>query len=144
MPWWGWVALGTLLLGAEMALVDAEFFLVFIGISALLVGIADLLGLALPAWGEFLVFAIIAGGSMVLFRQKVYALVKGSAKDIETIPVGETLSVDVEIPVGGRGRAECRGTTWSVVNVGTEAIAAGAMASIQKIDGTTLKISNLT
>jgi len=144
MPWWGWVALGTLLLGAEMALVDAEFFLVFIGISALLVGIADLLGLALPAWGEFLVFAIIAGGSMVLFRQKVYALVKGSAKDIETIPVGETLSVDVEIPVGGRGRAEYRGTTWSVVNVGTEAIAAGAMASIQKIDGTTLKISNLT
>jgi membrane protein implicated in regulation of membrane protease activity len=144
MPWWGWVALGTLLLGAEMALVDAEFFLVFIGISALLVGIADLLGLALPAWGEFLVFAIIAGGSMVLFRQKVYALVKGSTKDIETIPVGETLSVDVEIPVGGRGRAEYRGTTWSVVNVGTEAIAAGAMASIQKIDGTILKISNLT
>lgn len=144
MPWWGWVALGTLLLGAEMALVDAEFFLVFIGISALLVGIADLLGLALPAWGEFLVFAIIAGGSMVLFRQKVYALVKGSAKEIETIPVGETLSIDVEIPVGGRGRAEYRGTTWSVVNVGTEAIAAGAMASIQKIDGTILKISNLT
>lgn len=144
MPWWGWVALGTLLLGAEMALVDAEFFLVFIGISALLVGIADLLGLALPAWGEFLVFAIIAGGSMVLFRQKVYALVKGSTKDIETIPVGETLSVDVEIPVGGRGRAEYRGTTWSVVNVGTEAIPAGAMASIQKIDGTILKISNLT
>lgn len=144
MPWWGWVALGTLLLGAEMALVDAEFFLVFIGISALLVGIADLLGLALPAWGEFLVFAIIAGGSMVLFRQKVYALVKGSAKEIETIPVGETLSIDVEIPVGGRGRAEYRGTTWSVVNVGTEAIAAGAIASIQKIDGTILKISNLT
>jgi len=143
MPWWGWVALGTLLLGAEMALIDAEFYLVFIGVSALLVGIADLLGLAVPAWGEFLIFAALAGGSMVFFRRQVYTLVKGNAKDIETIPVGEPLQVDVDIPAGGRGRVAYRGTTWSVVNVGTEAIAAGTMASIQQIDGTVLKISNL-
>ena len=143
MPWWGWIALGTLLLGAEMALIDAEFYLVFIGVSALLVGIADLLGLAVPAWGEFLIFAALAGGSMVFFRRQVYKLVKGDAKEIESIPIGETLPVDADIPAGGRGRVDYRGSTWSVVNIGTKTIAAGTMASIQQIDGTVLKISNI-
>ncbi len=142
MPWWGWIALGTLLLGAEMALIDAEFFLVFIGISAILVGMADLLGLAVPAWGEFLIFAALAGGSMVFFRQRVYTLVRGNTKDIETIPIGEKISVDTDIAAGGKARVEYRGTTWSVVNVGTEIITAGTTASIQQIDGTVLKISN--
>jgi membrane protein implicated in regulation of membrane protease activity len=143
MPWWGWIALGTILLGAEMALIDAEFYLVFIGISALLVGLADLLGLAVPAWGEFLIFAALAGGSMVFFRRQVYKLVKGDAKDIEAIPMGEPLPIDIDIPAGGRARVAYRGTTWSVVNVGTEAIAAGTTASIKRIDGTVLKISNI-
>ena len=143
MPWWGWIALGTLLLGAEMAVIDAEFFLVFIGVSALLVGVADLLGLAVPAWGEFLIFAALAGGSMIFFRRKVYALVKGNAADIETIPLGETLPVDTDIPAGGRGRVDYRGTTWSVINVGDNTIAAGTVASIRQIDGTVLKISNI-
>ena len=143
MPWWGWIALGTLLLGAEMAVIDAEFYLVFIGVSALLVGLADLLGLAVPAWAEFLIFAALAGGSMVFFRRQVYALVKGDAKDIESIPLGETLPVDTDIPAGGRGRVDYRGTTWSVINVGKDTIAAGTTASIRQIDGTVLEISNI-
>ena len=142
MPWWGWIALGTLLLGAEMTLIDAAFYLVFIGVSALLVGIADLLGLAVPAWGEFLIFAALAGGSMMFFRQRVYTLVRGNTKDIETIPIGEKISIDTDIAVGGKARVEYRGTTWSAVNVGTEIIKAGTTASIKHIDGTVLKLSN--
>mgnify|MGYP001825872342 CR=1 FL=1 len=143
MPWWGWIALGTLLLGAEMAVIDAEFYLVFIGVSALLVGLADLAGLTVPAWGEFLIFAALAGASMVFFRRQVYARVKGHAKDIETIPLGERLPIEIDIPAGGRGRVNYRGTTWNVINVGSNAIAAGTEASIQQIDGTVLKISNI-
>jgi len=142
MPWWGWIALGTLLLGAEMTLIDAAFYLVFIGVSALLVGMAALLGLAVPAWAEFLIFAALAGGSMMFFRQRVYTLVRGNTKDIETIPIGEKISVATDIAAGGKARVEYRGTTWSVVNVGTEIIKAGTTASIQQIDGTVLKISN--
>ena len=41
MPWWGWIALGTLLLSAELAFVGAEFYLGFLGISALLVGMLE-------------------------------------------------------------------------------------------------------
>ena len=31
MQWWGWIAVGVILLGAELAFVDAQFYLVFIG-----------------------------------------------------------------------------------------------------------------
>jgi hypothetical protein len=33
MPWWGWMVIGALLLGAELMVIEAEFFLVFIGVS---------------------------------------------------------------------------------------------------------------
>ncbi len=38
MQWWAWIAVGAILLGSELALVDAQFYLVFIGASALVVG----------------------------------------------------------------------------------------------------------
>ncbi|TDJ16346.1 MAG: NfeD family protein, partial [Deltaproteobacteria bacterium] len=41
MVWWQWIVLGVVLLGAEM-MVDAEFYLVFLGVSALTVGLLDL------------------------------------------------------------------------------------------------------
>ena len=34
MPWWGWIIFGALLLGSELLIVDAGFYLVFIGIAA--------------------------------------------------------------------------------------------------------------
>ena len=41
MIWWQWFVLGALLLGAEIA-IDAEFYLVFLGISAIVVGLIGL------------------------------------------------------------------------------------------------------
>ena len=52
MPWWGWVTIGTLLLVAEMTFVDLDFYLVFLGISALLVGLASIAGFGMPFWVE--------------------------------------------------------------------------------------------
>ena len=34
MPWWGWMIVGALLLGSELMIVDAGFYLVLIGIAA--------------------------------------------------------------------------------------------------------------
>jgi len=47
MPWWGWLVLGIGLLGVEMFVVDAQFYLVFIGVAAALVGLVS--GLAVYA-----------------------------------------------------------------------------------------------
>jgi membrane protein implicated in regulation of membrane protease activity len=48
MPWWGWLILGVGLLGVEMFVVDAQFYLVFIGVAAALVGLLGLAGIAWP------------------------------------------------------------------------------------------------
>jgi membrane protein implicated in regulation of membrane protease activity len=141
MPWWGWIALGTILLGAEMALIDADFYLVFIGLSALLVGLADLLGINLPAWAEFLVFAALAGASMILFRRRLYLLVRGGAKGVETVPTGDPVRVETALDAGETGRVAYRGSTWTAENVGAELIPAGGVATIERVDGTVLKVT---
>ena len=50
MPWWAWLVLGIALLGVEMFVIDAQFYLVFIGLSAAVVGLLGLVGVGLPAW----------------------------------------------------------------------------------------------
>ncbi len=44
MTWWAWMILGAVLFGAELA-VDTQFFLIFLGVSAALVGLAELAGI---------------------------------------------------------------------------------------------------
>jgi len=53
MPWWAGVTIGAMLLVAEMTIVDLEFYRVFLGASALMVGLMGLSGLDLASnpWG---------------------------------------------------------------------------------------------
>ena len=39
MNWWGWVIVGAIFLGAELTWVSAQFYLVFVGVAALCVGL---------------------------------------------------------------------------------------------------------
>ncbi|NJO13497.1 MAG: hypothetical protein HC872_08575, partial [Gammaproteobacteria bacterium] len=60
MPWWGWLVAGIGLLAVEMFGIDAQFYLVFLGVSAILVGVLGLSGLSMPEWGEWLTFAVLS------------------------------------------------------------------------------------
>ena len=60
MPWWGWLVLGIGLLGVEMFVIDAQFYLVFLGVSAAIVGLLGLAGVPMPEWPQWLVFAALA------------------------------------------------------------------------------------
>jgi len=60
MQWWAWIAVGAILLGSELAFVDAQFYLVFVGASAFVVGLLQLTGLDLAAWLQWLIFAALA------------------------------------------------------------------------------------
>ena len=50
MQWWAWIAIGAVLLGFELAFIDAQFYLVFVGGAALLVGSLHLAGLDVAVW----------------------------------------------------------------------------------------------
>ena len=142
MPWWGWIVVGGVLLGAEMFAVDAEFYLIFLGIAALLVGTTELAGLHLPVWGQWLMFAVLSLTSMVAFRRKFYDKLRGGIPDMPDSMTGKRIKITEDLAPGDECRVAHRGSEWTARNVGQTAISNGSNATIQSVDGLTLHVSN--
>ncbi len=140
MTWWAWMILGAVLLGAELFAVDAQFYLVFLGVSAAIVGLATLFGVTLPEWGQWLAFAIVSLIFFVTFRAALYNKLRGGGQGFDNKIAGDTVAVAGDVAPGGHGRAEYRGSDWNVHNVGEQAIAAGSRAKVVEVDGLTLKV----
>lgn len=138
MQWWAWMAVGGILLGAELAFVDAQFYLVFVGAAALLVGCLHLAGLELPAWLQWLIFTLLAVFFMLGFRRRIYERMRGKLPALAAGPAGETVTLEVGLPPGESCRLEYRGSSWSAVNRGHAPIAAGTRARIERVEGLTL------
>lgn len=143
MPWWGWLVFGVGLLGVEMFFIDAQFYLVFLGISATVVGLLGLAEIHMPEWSQWLLFAGLAILTMVAFRRRVYALVRGSAGHV-TGPVthGDTVLVAARLEPGKTCRVDYRGSTWTARNVDDRAIEAGTEALIAHLDDLTLHLKH--
>jgi membrane protein implicated in regulation of membrane protease activity len=144
MPWWGWVSVGTLLLGAELFVVEADFYLVFLGFAAVVVGLLDVAGIGGPIWLEWLLFAVVALGSTVLFRQRVYKKLRPPGGPVSDSVVDETAIVRDPIAPGGHGHAELRGTIWQAKNVGDAPLDAGQRARVAGVDGLALLVRSDT
>ena len=140
MTWWSWMILGAVLLGAELFAIDAQFFLVFLGISAALVGVAGLVGIAMPEWGQWMAFAALSLISFFTFRKSLYEKIRGGAVGFRETMSGNTVNVAEELTPGAETRLEYRGTKWTVRNVGDTAIKAGGRATVVEVDGLTLRI----
>lgn len=140
MVWWGWVVIGVLLLAAELFIIEAEFFLVFLGAAAVVTGLLGLVGPALPEWAQWLVFAGLAVVSMLLFRKRVYRLLRRDVPDMPDDMLREELLLPVGLPSGGSCRVELRGSTWTARNVGPDAIPPGAKVRVVGVDGITLRV----
>jgi membrane protein implicated in regulation of membrane protease activity len=140
MSWWGWMSIGLLFLGAELFFVEADFFLVFIGASAVVTGLFALAASQLPLWVHWLVFALVSIVSMVAFRKRVYRALRRQVPDMVNDLVGEALRMPVEIAPGATGRVDHRGSTWRARNVGSGVIAAGDTVRVVSIDGITLNV----
>ena len=140
MPWWAWIVVGAILLGSELAFIDAQFYLVFFGVAALIVGALGLSGIVIPEWSQWLVFAVLSIASLVFFRRKMYDLLRSHTETMHSGPQGETVSVPSELAPGASCRLEYRGSTWTAKNVGTHAIDTEAHARIVSVDGLTLHI----
>ncbi len=140
MTWWGWMILGAVLLGAELFAIDAQFYLVFLGVSAALVGLAGLLGIVMPEWAQWMAFAALSLISFFTFRQSVYEKIRGDAVGFNETLAGTSVTVPEELAPGAETRLDYRGTKWTVRNIGDAAIAAGARGTVVEVDGLTLRI----
>jgi len=140
MQWWAWIAVGAILLGSELTLVNAQFYLVFLGISAFIVGVLGLAGLVTAVWLQWLVFAVLAVTSMFTFRRQVYDRMRRALPTVKGGPAGEVVTLPTLLPPGETCRLEFRGSSWSAINGGKSVIEAGSEARIVRVDGLTLVV----
>ena len=144
MAWWGWGILGMALLCTELLAVDAQFYLVLAGVAALLVGLLGLVGIDMPVYLQWLLFAALAIATMFTVRGKIYGKLMSNPKlgKIDT-DLDQRVVVTQELAPGKSCRLEYRGSGWTAVNVGEHAIAAGDSARIDSIEGLTLHVRAL-
>jgi membrane protein implicated in regulation of membrane protease activity len=140
MEWWAWIAVGAVLLVSEMAFVDAQFYLVFVGASALVVGFLDLSGLLPAVWTQWLLFAVLAVVSMVTFRRRIYDRMRRRLPAMKQGPAGETVVLPAALQPGETCRVEYCGSSWNAVNGGKSPIDAGQRARIDRVNGLTLVV----
>jgi len=140
MSWWGWTIAGAILLGAELIFVNAQFYLVFVGSAAIVVGIATAFSPGLEGWAQWAGFAVLAVLSMVLFRSRVYARLHSRAPPVRTGPVGQTITLQVPLAPGQSCQAEHGGTFWTVLNDSPEPMASGTQARIASVQGLVLLV----
>jgi membrane protein implicated in regulation of membrane protease activity len=140
MQWWAWVAIGAILLGSELAFVDAQFYLVFVGGAAFVVGFVELTGLSLAVWLQWLLFAFLAGFGMLAFRRRIYEYMRRNLPAMKGGPAGESVVLPTALPPGDVCRVEFRGSSWSALNGGRSIIAAGSRARIERVEGLTLVV----
>lgn len=140
MTWWSWMILGALLLGAELFAIDAQFYLVFLGVSAALVGLAGMAGLTIPEWAQWVAFAFLSLVFMFTFRRSLYVKIRGGAEGFRDSLSGDSVTVTSDIAPGRDARVEHRGSKWTALNVGDTEIASGTRAEIVHVDGLTLHI----
>jgi membrane protein implicated in regulation of membrane protease activity len=142
MSWWGWIIAGAILLGAELAFVNAQFYLVFIGSAAIAVGMITAATPVLPPWSQWAIFAVLAIVSMLTFRSRVYEKLRGGHAPQVHVgpPSGGEITLPTSLAPGESCQAEHRGSFWTVRNDSDIPIPSGTRARIASVHGLTLLV----
>ena len=140
MTWWGWIVGGAILLGAELAFVNAQFYLVFIGTAAILVGLASVLLDPFVPWAQWAAFGVLSLVLMMAFRSRLYDRLHRHRPSVQPGPIGGVMTVPVSLAPGETCRAEHGGTFWTVCNDSDMSIPSGANARIASVQGLTLLV----
>jgi membrane protein implicated in regulation of membrane protease activity len=122
--------------------VDAAFYLVFIGAAAVITGFISLAVAGMAPWVQWLVFATIAAAAMVFFRAQLYTKLRSVKTEFISGPAGERITLDAALPAGGRARQQFHGSTWNIENSSDVALEQGSKVRIDRVDGTTLVVSS--
>jgi len=134
MAWWMWMVLGLVLAIAE-AQIPTNFFLLAFGIGGLIVGTLVGLGWGGPPWLQWLVFTMIAIGAVATLKRTLSR--PDGAHEVDDLRSEAALVIE-DVPAGGIGRAELRGTTWSARGSDGVALARGTRCRVERVDGLTL------
>jgi inner membrane protein len=143
MIWWWWILLGFVLLLLEL-MTPGGFYVLFFGLSALIVGVMVKFGIGGAPWVQWLVFTVLSLIGLGLFRRPLLDKFREPEDRKVDQLVGETAVAMDDIPAGGLGKAEMRGTSWTARNNGTVPLMKGDRATVERIEGLTLHLSGKT
>jgi inner membrane protein len=131
--WWHWLALGLILVALEVT-TSGGFYMVFFGISAIVLGVLRAADLGGPIWAQLILFSLIASGALLLRAPLLRWLrIDHRGTDVDSL-VGD-LAVPLEaIAPGAVGRAELRGTVWSARNRASRPLAAGERCRVVTVE----------
>ena len=137
MPWWAWILSGLALLGLELLL--GSFYLLFLGLAAIIVGLLAMFGASGPFWLEWLLFIVFSAGLVLLLRKPLLGKfnLRSDPRDIDSLVGVAAVAVDT-IPPGGIGKVDMRGTVWTAHNQGAAALAPGQRCRVERIEGLSL------
>jgi membrane protein implicated in regulation of membrane protease activity len=140
MYWWLWLVLGLIFVGLEV-LTPGGFYVLFFGIGALAVGSLAGFGWSGPIWFQWLLFSAISLLSLLCFRPHLVRATRSKERPdpIDTLEGEIALLVD-DLPPDAVGRAELRGTTWTVRNGDQRLLVRGQRCRVSRVDGLTLWI----
>jgi len=140
IQWWHWIVVGLFLVVLEIASAGG-FYVIFFGVSAIIVGLLASAGAAGPAGIQVLLFSVLSVVSLVVFRNRLVARFQPDpqAPPVDEL-VGEAAVVVEEILAGGIGKVELRGTTWSARAGTGVALARGTRCRVTKVDGLQLTV----
>ena len=132
MPSWIWAVIGLVLIAAELS--HFAFFLIFIGVGALLTSGVTALGLIQSGEAQIVVFTVTSLLLIVLFRDRLKAKVQPPQMPPDY--VGQKASVSQAIRPGLEGRVTYRGSDWIAVAEDCNAeIAKGSTVVIVGMNG---------
>jgi membrane protein implicated in regulation of membrane protease activity len=138
MTWWLWGILGIVLLLVEMV-TPGGLFALFFGVAALVVGALEAIGVAGPAWVQWLLFAVLSVLLVGVVRRRLRGALTRRHGPIDTL-VGETAVLLEDLPPQGVARAELRGTPWEARSVVAALLVKGQRCRVERVEGLTLWI----
>jgi membrane protein implicated in regulation of membrane protease activity len=135
MSWWLWVLFGLALLAVEM-MTPGGLFALFFGVGAILV--APLAALDAGPVVQWLAFTAVSLVTLVKFRRRIQErLLARKAPPVDSL-VGQEVMLLGDLPEGGEGKAELRGSPWSARAVSGLALSKGQRCTVERVDGITL------
>lgn len=132
MSWWIWVLIAFAILALEMT--AATLHVGFFAVGALFVAALVGFGLVLPLWAQLVIFTVVSLVAFFFLRPVLVKKLKLDQKKVVDSLVGEQAVALEDIGVGGNGRAEMRGSTWSARNVGETALIRGQRCVVADVD----------
>lgn len=140
MTWWFWLLCGLVLLVVELT-IPGGFYFLFFGVAAFVVGVLAAFGMDAD-WLQFVVFAVLAAVSLVTLRGAVVRRLgraRGGAEAVDTF-VGQFATLIDDVAPRGPGKAELRGTLWSVQNASEQPLSKGQRVRVVRLEGLTLLV----